>query len=292
MARLLNIAPVGFRRVLDWAAQAEDWVWFQELTRRILPNHAEAILARQDTEEIITAFNDAFDATYVPLCEMFIEWMVERHIHYVDNLYDDSSIWSYLKPGAPVEFHGFGDTDEHEIWDSDPVGCVLLLFIRTVSIGEDDPCPFNIDDGIKIAWWESASETISLEVLELIPELEHTHMIELLENAGHQEWADTYRWLTAETGYHITDTVIPREMHGDPEAYMGDGWDQEWLDELAAQRPFTDRIIRNVSVTMNQLAEAPDIKLMELLEILEASGVQLGRNRGGPERPGNNEREE
>ena len=151
LAKLLLRRPPSLRELVTLVGYADDYAWFVGLVRRLFPQEAEAALAAPDVRTRVERFAQLFGERHFPLYAPFIEFWTEE---------EDEPPWSWLRKGIPFDLMGFGYDGLHEMWDGYREGLSALVLLA-----QPPDSSYMADDGIRVAWLESAAERIPQETL-------------------------------------------------------------------------------------------------------------------------------
>ena len=157
LANLLLRRPPSLRELVTLVGYADDYAWFVGLVRRLFPQEAEAALSAPDVRGRVERFANLFGERHFPLYAPFIEFWTEEE--------GEQPPWSWLRQGIPFDLMGFGYDGLHEMWDGYREG-----FSALVLLAQPPDSSYMADDGIRVAWLESAAERIPQETLERIPQ--------------------------------------------------------------------------------------------------------------------------
>ena len=157
LANLLLRRPPSLRELVTLVGYADDYAWFVGLVRRLFPQEAEAALSAPDVRGRVERFANLFGERHFPLYAPFIEFWTEEE--------GEQPPWSWLRQGIPFDLMGFGYDGLHEMWDGYREGFAALVLLV-----KPPDSSYMADDGIRVAWLESAAERIPQETLERIPQ--------------------------------------------------------------------------------------------------------------------------
>ena len=157
LANQLLRRPPSLRELVTLVGYADDYAWFVGLVRRLFPQEAEAALSAPDVRGRVERFANLFGERHFPLYAPFIEFWTEEE--------GEQPPWSWLRQGIPFDLMGFGYDGLHEMWDGYREG-----FSALVLLAQPPDSSYMADDGIRVAWLESAAERIPQETLERIPQ--------------------------------------------------------------------------------------------------------------------------
>ena len=156
LAKLLLRRPPSLRELVTLVGYADDYAWFTGLVRRLFPQEAEAALAAPDVRGRVERFANLFGERHFPLYAPFFEFFMDE---------GDEPPWTWLRKGIPFDLMGFGYDGLHEMWDGYREG-----FSALVLLARPPDSSYMADDGIRVAWLESAAARIPQETLLRIPQ--------------------------------------------------------------------------------------------------------------------------
>ena len=215
LAELLLRRPPSLRELVTLIGYADDYAWFAGLVRRLFPDEAEAVLAAPDVRMRVERFANLFGERHFPLYAPIIEFWTDEE--------GEEPPWSWLRRGIPFDLMGFGYDGLHEMWSGyrDGLSAMALLF-------RPPDASYVADDGIRVAWLESAAERIPQETLLRIPQggtpLED--LTEAVRGTRFEGAALAASWVWAETGNFFLD-------HNFDDGYY-DGFCDPWDDDVIA----------------------------------------------------------
>ena len=116
---------------------------------------------------------------------------------------------------------GFGYDGLHEMWDGYREGLSALVLLV-----QPPDSSYMADDGIRVAWLESAAERISQETLERIPQggIPLDDLTDALRETGFEGAAQAASWVFAETGNFFLDHTYEDGSY--------DGFADPWEDDI------------------------------------------------------------
>ena len=156
LAELLLRRPPSLRELVTLIGYADDYAWFAGLVRRLFPDEAEAALSAPDVRTRVERFARLFGERHFPLYAPFIEYWLDEG--------EEDPPWTCLRRGIPFDLMGFGYDGVHEMWHGYREGLSALVLLARPP---DSSCV--ADDGIRVAWLESAAARIPQETLLRIP---------------------------------------------------------------------------------------------------------------------------
>ena len=212
LAGLLLRRPPSLRELVTLVGYADDYAWFAGLARRLFPDEAEAALAAPDIRTRVERFARLFGERHFPLYAPFFEFSMDE---------GDEPPWAWLRRGVPFELMGFGYDALHELWDRYREGLSALVLLV-----KPPDSPYAADDGIRVAWLESAAACIPQETLLRIPEggIPLDDLTEALKGTGFEGAAQACSWVFAETGNFFLDASYEDGEY--------DGFADPWEDEV------------------------------------------------------------
>ena len=157
LANQLLRRPPSLRELVTLVGYADDYAWFVGPVRRLFPQEAEAALSAPDVRGRVERFAGLFGERHFPLYAPFIEFWTEEE--------GEQPPWSWLRQGIPFDLMGFGYDGLHEMWDGYREGLSAMALLV-----KPPDSSYMADDGIRVAWLESAAERIPQETLERIPQ--------------------------------------------------------------------------------------------------------------------------
>ena len=216
LAGLLLRRPPSLRDLVTLVGYADDYAWFVGLVRRLFPQGAEAALAAPDVRGRVERFANLFGERHFPLYAPFIEFWTEEE--------GEQPPWSWLRQGIPFDLMGFGYDGLHEMWDGYREG-----FAALVLLAQPPDSSYMADDGIRVAWLESAAERIPQETLERIPQggIPLDDLAEALKETGFEGAAQAASWVFVETGNFFLDHTYEDGNY--------DGFSDPWDDDIIAE---------------------------------------------------------
>ena len=156
LAELLLRRPPSLRELVTLVGYADDYAWFAGLVRRLFPDEAEAALSAPDVRTRVERFARLFGERHFPLYAPFIEYWLDEG--------EEDPPWTWLRRGIPFDLMGFGHDGVHEMWHGYREGLSALVLLARPP---DSSCV--ADDGIRVAWLESAATGIPQDTLLRIP---------------------------------------------------------------------------------------------------------------------------
>ena len=213
LATLLLRRPPSLRELVTLVGYADDYAWFVGLVRRLFPQEAEAALAAPDVRGRVERFANLFGERHFPLYAPFIEFWTEEE--------GEQPPWSWLRQGIPFDLMGFGYDGLHEMWDGYREG-----FAALVLLAQPPDSSYMADDGIRVAWLESAAERIPQETLERIPQggIPLDDLADALKGTRFEGAAQACSWVFAETGNFFLDHTYEDGNY--------DGFSDPWDDDI------------------------------------------------------------
>ena len=205
--------PPSLRELVTLVGYADDYAWFAGLVRRLFPQEAEAALSAPDVRGRVERFARLFGERRFPLYAPFIEFWTEEE--------GEQPPWSWLRQGIPFDLMGFGYDGLHEMWDGYREGISALVLLA-----QPPDSSYMADDGIRVAWLESAAERIPQETLERIPQggIPLDNLGEALKGTGFEGAALAASWVFAETGNFFLDHTYEDGNY--------DGFSDPWDDDI------------------------------------------------------------
>ena len=191
LAKRLLRRPPSLRELVTLIGYADDYAWFAGLARRL------------------------FGERHFPLYAPFIEFWTEE---------GEQPPWSWLRQGIPFDLMGFGYDGLHEMWDGYREGLSALVLLA-----KPPDSSYMADDGIRVAWLESAAERIPQETLERIPQggIPLDDLTDALKETGFDGAAQAASWVFAETGNFFLDHTYE---DGNYDGFS-DPWDDDIIEE-------------------------------------------------------------
>ena len=216
LANLLLRRPPSLRELVTLVGYADDYAWFVGLVRRLFPQEAEAALAAPDVRGRVERFANLFGERHFPLYAPFIEFWTEEE--------GEQPPWSWLRQGILFDLMGFGYDGLHEMWDGYREGLSALVLLA-----QPPDSSYMADDGLRVAWLESAAERIPQETLERIPQggIPLEDLAEALRETGFEGAAQAASWVFAETGNFFLDHTYE---DGNYDGFS-DPWDDDIIEE-------------------------------------------------------------
>ena len=216
LANQLLRRPPSLRELVTLVGYADDYAWFVGLVRRLFPQEAEAALSAPDIRGRVERFANLFGERHFPLYAPFIEFWTEEE--------GEQPPWSWLRQGIPFDLMGFGYDGLHEMWDGYREG-----FSALVLLAQPPDSSYMADDGIRVAWLESAAERIPQETLERIPQggIPLDDLTDALRETGFEGAAQAASWVFAETGNFFLDHTYE---DGNYDGFS-DPWDDDIIEE-------------------------------------------------------------
>ena len=230
LKRLIEMAvrqPVRVTDLLRMTEDIEDWQWFCDLVRRILPESADLILTEGQDSETVARFRHHFEEKYFPLYEPLMDHLTDR---YWMQDPDEQSVWKSFKEGPPFDLYGLEIEDEHEVWEVNRTLVPLLLLLTS---GENSGSDWNFDDGVMVTWIEEAARIMDPDILRRMPDPCWTvaQVVTAFERAGQHDLAWAMRWVNHNTGVWGADAYFIEQPWAGSLAFRM-GWDEEWLLEI------------------------------------------------------------
>ena len=215
LAKLLLRRPPSLRELVTLVGYADDYAWFVGLVRRLFPQEAEAALSAPDVRQRVERFAQLFGERHFPLYAPFFEFFMDE---------GDEPPWSWLRQGIPFDLMGFGYDGLHEMWDGYREGLSALVLLA-----KPPDSSYMADDGIRVAWLESAAERIPQETLERIPQggIPLDDLTDALKETGFEGVAQACSWVFAETGNFFLDHTYE---DGNYDGFA-DPWDDDIIQE-------------------------------------------------------------
>lgn len=234
LARLHGPKPPALGVLIRRLEGSESSRQFEGIVRTLLPNQADAILARPELMEQLTAFFEAFNREYFPLYEDMLDFHTETAESEADVL---DSICRY---GMPIPKEGIEGSYLHELhddWKPAPLLMACLGDISSRFYGDDH-------EGVRVTWLESLGNHVGRELLQRIPEggwpLKRLQV--LLHDTEYEGAIFTVEWATGNTGCQFLDTN--RE----------DGWENPpWTVNNAYQGKLEWRAYQAISDEMTRM---------------------------------------
>ena len=212
LAKLLLRRPPSLRELVTLVGYADDYAWFVGLVRRLFPQEAEAALAAPDIRTRVERFGQLFGERHFPLYAPFFEFFMDE---------GDEPPWTWLRKGIPFDLMGFGYDGLHEMWDGYREGLSALVLLA-----QPPDSSYMADDGIRVAWLESAAARIPQETLLRIPQggIPLDDLTEALKGTGFEGAAQAASWVFAETGNFFLDHTYEDGNY--------DGFSDPWDDDI------------------------------------------------------------
>ena len=235
LAEKLLRRPPSLRELAVIVGYADDYAWFAELARRLLPDEAEAALSAPDLRTRVERFVRLFSERHFPLYAAYFEFCLD---------YGDEPPWSWMRRGVPFHLAGFDYDALHELWDGyrDGLAAMALLVRPPDSF-------YSESDEIRVAWLESAAERIPQETLERIPQggIPLEDLTEAVKGTRFEGAAHAASWVWAETGNFFLDHNFEDGNY--------DGFVDPWDDEIIAEGT---REWRGASALMDSVCKLTD----------------------------------
>lgn len=250
LANLLSRRPPVLTDLIAQIRHTEDYVWFAELTRRLFPDEADAILAAPGIRERMESFLSLFEERHFPLHPIFMEFGIEE---------DDEPPYTWLRRAVPFRLMGFSYDDLHEMWDIYDRGISALALL-----GE---APYNYPtepDGIRVAWLEAAADHIPQQTLLRIPDggISADTLASALRGTRFEAAAWAVRWTRAETGNFFMDYSY------DDGIEASDPWEDEIIERGTDEWRRATRIIDAVFELTHWLEDDLPDRFAEMLDFI------------------------
>ena len=160
-----------------------------------------------------SASPNLFGERHFPLYAPFIEFWTEEE--------GEQPPWSWLRQGIPFDLMGFGYDGLHEMWDGYREGLSAMALLV-----KPPDSSYMADDGIRVAWLESAAERIPQETLERIPQggIPLDDLADALKGTRFEGAAQACSWVFAETGNFFLDHTYEDGNY--------DGFSDPWEDDI------------------------------------------------------------
>ena len=258
-------APPALASVLWERLWRGDRLWFEQLVTDLLPEDAAHIMSQQTIGNELMAFDRAFSAEYFPLesdvMMAYCDWATMGED-------DETTPWTYLREGPPMEVYGFQYSSEHTLTEDHGNEIAMLMMMMGPTAAAPHAQAF--DDGVRVGWFSMATEQVPIATLSRIPEPPWPSdvVIAALEDGGLAETAMTCRWLCADTGVWMADAYVMPESWGDPSIYDG-GWDTEYITEMTEQWHETRAILENVERTKWWIRTRPAEAMEQIIDVIE-----------------------
>ena len=194
LASRLVRRPPSISDIVMLLRYSEDYGWFVELTRRLFPEEADGILRLPGVRERVAAFASLVERRHFPLETGLIQYMLEE---------DETPPCTWLRRGIPFRLLGYAYDDFHEMWSSFSDG---LSAIALLTRPYDDDHLGN-EEGLRVAWLESAAVHIPQEVLGRIPAggITVDRIRRALAGTQFEGAAMAAAWIWSETGFYFLD---------------------------------------------------------------------------------------
>ena len=221
--------------------------------RRLFPDEAEATLSAPDVRMRVERFANLFGERHFPLYTPIIEFWTDEE--------GEEPPWSWLRRGIPFDLMGFGYDGLHEMWSGyrDGLSAIALLF-------RPPDASYVADDGIRVAWLESAAERIPQETLLRIPRggIPLEDLTEAVRGTRFEGAALAASWVWAETGNFFLD-------HNFEDGYYDgfcDPWDDDVIAEGTEEWRRANALMDSVSGLTDWLEEDLPGRFAEMLEVI------------------------
>ena len=156
-------------------------------------------LSAPDVRTRVERFARLFGERHFPLYAPFIEYWLDEG--------EEDPPWTCLRRGIPFDLLGFGYDGLHEMWHGYRDGLSALVLLARPP---DSSCV--ADDGIRVAWLESAATGIPQDTLLRIPRkgIPLDDLIEAVRETKFEGAAQAASWVFAETGNFFLDALLRR----------------------------------------------------------------------------------
>ena len=215
LAELLLRRPPSLRELVTLVGHADDYSWFAGLVRRLFPQEAEAVLSPPNARERVEGFARTFEQRHFPLYAPFFDYYLSE---------EDEPAFTALRRGIPYDLQGVGYEGLHEMWNGYREGLSALALLV-----KPPESSYVADDGIRVAWLESAAERIPQDTLLRIPEggIPLEALTEAVRGTRFEGAVQAASWVWAESGNMFLDCAYEDGMY--------DGFADPWEDELIEQ---------------------------------------------------------
>ena len=253
LATLLLRRPPSLRELVTLVGYADDYAWFAGLVRRLFPDKAKAALSAPDVRTRVERFANLFGERHFPLYAPFIEYWLDEG--------EEDPPWTWLRRGIPFDLMGFGYDGVHEMWHGYREGLSALVLLA-----QPPDSSYVADDGIRVAWLESAATGIPQETLLRIPRkgIPLDDLIEAVNETKFEGAAQAASWVFAETGNFFLDACY------DDGVYDGfaDPWEDEIIEEGAKEWRRASALMDSVTQLTNWLEEDLPGRFAEMLDFV------------------------
>lgn len=276
LAQRIYPTPVEITQILRAADLRERLEEFTEIVERVFPRQADSILGCDDPAMMLSLLEEACQAEYAPLCELYMEGLRDLWMEEADEL----SIYAAVNRGAPIEFYGFvpfDEMDEESSWEYQPEICALLL-ILDISEGADwHSDAMTLQAGTKIVWMEMADDTFSVDTLIRIENhLDRWYpstVVDVMSRAGQKDIGAVFAWLSSSTGNDLTDYHVIDEVHAGPEHPVAE-WDVENLLPMKELWEGTQPILESLKNYTQTFRSDPNGTMTTILDLLDRRATE------------------
>ena len=251
LAELLQRRPPSLRELVTLVGYADDYAWFAGLVRHLFPEEAGATLSAPDVRTSVERFANLFGERHFPLYAPIIEFWTDDE--------GEEPPWSWLRRGIPFDLMGFGYDGLHEMWNGYRDGLsALTLLVRAPDAS------YVADDGMRVAWLESAAERIPQDTLLRIPRggIPLDDLTDAVKSTGFEGAANAAAWVFAETGNFFLDHTYDDGMYDG----FCDPWDDDVIEEGTNEWRKAGALMDSVSRLTDWLEEDLPGRFAEMLD--------------------------
>lgn len=247
--RLKSLAPPSLSWLVSRLKGLEDFEEFLEIVREFVPEWEQEIMSKADATDQIAAFADRFEDRYFPL---------------QDFMRCDAEDYRDLTSQIPVVLRSFDYDDYHDI-EGLRDGLQLMIYLL------EPPC--EDESGARVAWAESCSFLVPIELLERVPEggLSLGDIEPRLSNTPYEGLVDWCKALNLDTGNFFMDCTW------EDLGYHWWDWGRENVDYLTEEWLKSEVILERIVKLAQWLEDDPVPHFEELLIAAGASAPTWDR---------------
>lgn len=247
-------APPSITELSDTVSIGETYQRFKETVTNLLPEQAEHILSTRNTHQQVDRFNKAFEEQYLPLSDYITSTGVFDQQHPIITMFE------YF----PYPICGYSMDEIHQVWkDGEPGPAAMLLLTNITKAYSHTPYPA-LDNGIRTAWFEEASQYIDLEVLQKIPPdgIDQTVLEKAVQGTRFEALAEVFPWYFSFTDNYFLSTSYDDDIftYGDNyfELELVQGASAQWKEASTIMKKvhdLSDWIEQDLSANFNTIVD-------------------------------------
>ena len=257
LREIITRVPINTADLICQIDNLKSMQWFHSFVKTFLPHQYDYIFQEESPSTIVERFGRTFKQRYFPINDMALDSMSDNAE------YEGLGSWDILNKGIQYELFGFIVEDIHEFWEdgqhSSPTQLACLLIPA-------EYIAWDADEGIKISWFEHASEIIDQETLKKIPTegFDPIDAVIALQEENMPGMANLIKWMTHGTGNFFLDN----QYHSEDYQEQFDDWDQETIDFATVEWQAAEPIWQSIISTQDWIYSDPPTNFKKVVDVL------------------------